>query len=145
MLTLIRNVLVDLLVCLKLWRKLLWRLTTRPRAFGKLKQTKENTMSQVFTYSLGLLTPPADVAKQRLVVTVDGVPSPELVLDASATSVEFDAGPAGASVTLSLDYLDAAGNDSENLEMSFVVEDKIAPAVPAGFGELVQTAEKTVE
>lgn len=46
---------------------------------------------------------------------------------------------------LSLDYLDAAGNDSENLELEFDVEDKIAPSAPEMFGEITQVDEKVVE
>lgn len=99
----------------------------------------------VFVYELKLLTPPADVASQRLSVTVGDAEPVVQTVDRETTSINFEAGPAGARVKLSLDYLDAAGNDSENLELEFDVEDKIAPAAPAGFGEINQVDEKVVE
>lgn len=100
---------------------------------------------QLFTYRLGLLAPPAGVAKQRLTVTVGEQAPQQFELSPGDVSVEFKAGPAGEVVELSLDYVDDAGNDSANLEMEFTVEDKIAPAMPEGFGDLNQIAEENVE
>ena len=146
----LKAVLDELLIVLKLLRVLLrwyaFRLTVRPRGFGVRVQLEEESsvMGQLFTYRQGLLPVPAGVASQRLVVTVDGVSQEPVSIEAEATSVDFKAGPAGSSLTLSLDYLDGAGNDSANLEMTFVVVDGIPPEAPSGFGEMVQLAEETV-
>lgn len=101
-------------------------------------------MGQVFTYKQKLLAVPAKVASQRLVISVDGVEQPEVVLAPDVTEVEFKAGPAGASVTRSLAYLDAAGNDSDNFTDTFVIVDGIAPAAPEGFGAIEQIGEEEV-
>lgn len=147
MLSLLKEILSSLKTCLTLWRGILWRVARRPSGFGVLRQIREITqMAQsVFVYELKLLTPPADVASQRLSVTVGDAEPVVQTVDRETTSINFEAGPAGARVKLSLDYLDAAGNDSENLELEFDVEDKIAPAAPAGFGEITQVDEKVVE
>lgn len=145
-----RAVLDELLIVLKLLRVLLrwlaFGLTVRPRGLGKRVQLNEefSVMGQVFTYRQGLLPAPSGIATQRLTVTVDGVAQEPISVEGEATSVDFKAGPAGASVTLSLDYLDAAGNDSDNFEATFVVVDGIPPEAPTGFGEVVQLAEEFV-
>lgn len=146
MLRLWSAMLIELIAVLTLLRALLWAMTQRPLGLGKRVQIFEEgeSMAKVFTYRQGLLTPPAGVASQRLVVTVDGVTQEPITVPASAESIEFRAGPEGASVTLSLDYLDDAGNDSGNVEASFVVTDTIGPAAPDGFGELSQIAEEEV-
>lgn len=146
----IRGVLDELLIVLKLLRVVLrwlaFGLTVRPRGLGKRVQLNEefSVMGQVFTYRQGLLPAPSGIATQRLTVTVDGVAQEPISVEGEATSVDFKAGPAGASVTLSLDYLDAAGNDSDNFEATFVVVDGIPPEAPTGFGEVVQLAEEFV-
>lgn len=145
-----RAVLDELLIVLKLLRVLLrwlaFGLAVRPRGLGKRVQLNEefSVMGQVFTYRQGLLPAPSGIATQRLTVTVDGVAQEPISVEGEATSVDFKAGPAGASVTLSLEYLDAAGNDSDNFETTFVVVDGIPPEAPAGFGEVVQLAEEFV-
>lgn len=162
MLTNLRQVLEQMLVVLKkaaavldeslavlrltriLARNLVWGLTVRPRGFGVRVQESEE-MGQLFTYKQGLLAVPAGVASQRLAVTVDGVSQEPVTIAADATDVEFKAGPVGASVTLSLDYLDSSGNDSANVETTFVVVDGIPPEAPAGFGEIAQIAEENVD
>ena len=146
----LKSVLDELVIVLRLARVLLrwyaFRLTVRPRGFGVRVQLNEefSFMGQVFTYRQGLLPAPSGVATQRLSVTVNGVAQEPISVEGEATSVDFKAGPAGASVTLSLDYLDAAGNDSDNFETTFVVVDGIPPEAPAGFGEVVQLAEEFV-
>jgi len=146
----LKSVLDELVIVLRLARVLLrwyaFRLTVRPRGFGVRVQLEEefSLMGQLFTYRQGLLPAPTGVASQRLVVTVDGVSQEPISIEAEATSVDFKAGPAGASVTLSLEYLDGAGNDSANLEMTFVVVDGIPPEAPSGFGDMVQLAEEFV-
>jgi hypothetical protein len=142
MLSQIREMLAHLIAYLVLGRKLLWMLTMRPRAFGALRQIAEDVLMQMFTYRQGLLTPPAGVAQQRLIVVVGDAEPVEITVGAEADAVDFKAGPVGVTVKLSLDYLDAAGNDSANLTHEFVVEDKIAPAAPEGFGDLSQIAEE---
>jgi len=148
MLSLFRSVLTEFLTVLKLMavllRLIVWGLTVRPKGFGARVQVKEEIegMAKVFTYKQGLLAVPVGVASQRLVVTVDGVSGEPITIASEATDVEFKAGPEGVTVELSLDYLDSAGNDSANATTSFVVADAIGPDMPAGFGELVQTAEE---
>ena len=150
MLSKLKAVLDELLGVLKLLRVLLkwlvFGLTVRPRGLGNRVQLDEefSVMGQLFTYRQGLLPAPTGVASQRLVVTVDGVSQEPISIEAEATSVDFKAGPAGASVTLSLDYLDAAGNDGDNFETTFIVVDGIPPEAPSGFGEIVQLAEEFV-
>lgn len=130
----------------RLFLKVEWAFFTRPDGFGNLVQIKEegSEMSKVFTYSQGLLPVKAGVDSQRLVVTVDGVETETISIASDATAVEFKAGPEGATVKLSLDYLDAAGNDSDNVEFEFVVVDQVPPETPDGFGKLAQIAEEEV-
>lgn len=148
MVSLFKSVLTELLVVLRLsiplLRMLVWCLTVRPPGFGVRVQVSEGIsgMAQVFTYRQGLLPVVAGVASQRLVVSVDGVAQDPIELPAEATEAVFKAGPAGSVVTLSLDYLDAAGNDSLNAETSFVIVDGIPPAAPEGFGATEQIAEE---
>lgn len=100
-------------------------------------------MAQLFTYRLGLLAVPAGVASQRLAVTVNGTDQTPIEISKDATEVEFKAGPVGAEVKLSLDYLDAGGNDSDNLEMPpFTIVDSVPPETPTGFGDLTQVSEE---
>ena len=87
---------------------------------------------------------PAGVATQRVNVSVDGVAQDVQLLPADATEVIFKAGDVGATVVVTLDYVDAAGNDSGNAETTFVVADTTAPVAPEGFGVLSQTGEETV-
>jgi hypothetical protein len=137
-------VLVDVgLRVLKLEEARLWSCV-RPRGFGVLKQTGEDSMASLFTYSQGLLAVPAGVVSQRVNISVDGVAQGEQLLPADATEAIFKAGDVGATVVFNLDYVDAAGNDSANAETSFIVADAIAPDAPAGFGVLTQTGEETV-
>lgn len=147
MLSLFKDVLTQLLACLVLWRRCLWLLAMRPAGFGLLVQVEEKVVmgKQIFTYSLALLKPPAGVDKQRLTVTVDGVKTLEYVTGPETPTFKFEAGPVGAKVVVSLDYLDAAGNDSANIEKAFEVVDGIPPEMPEGFGELTQVAERTEE
>ncbi len=143
----LRLVLEELLFVLQLTRSLLWFLTVRPPGFGKRTQLSEESdlMGQVFTYRQELLPVKPGVSGQRLTVTVDGVSQEPQSLGADATSADFKAGPTGASVELRLDYLDAAGNDSDDVTTTFVVVDGIPPAAPEGFGTITQIAEETVE
>lgn len=145
MLSLFKDVLTQLLACLVLWRRCLWLLAMRPAGFGKLVQVKESVVmgKQIFTYSLALLEPPAGVAQQRLTVKVDGVQTVEYLTGPETSAFKFEAGPVGADVVVSLDYLDAAGNDSANVELAFKIVDQIPPDAPEGFGELTQVAERT--
>ena len=144
MLLRLKEVLIELLAVLKLVRALLWDLTVRPRGFGKIVQISEEItlMGQIFTYRQSLLPVPAGVSKQRLVISVDGVEQPELVLAADAKEVDFKAGPVGATVVRTLDYFDAAGNDSDNFVDKFEIVDGVPPAAPAGFGDITQIAEE---
>lgn len=150
MLSKLKAVLDELLGVLKLLRVLLkwlvFGLTVRPRGLGNRVQLDEefSVMGQLFTYRQGLLPAPSGVATQRLTVTVDGVAQEPISVEGEATSIDFKAGPAGASVTLSLEYLDSAGNDSANLETTFIVVDGVPPEPPSGFGEIVQLAEEFV-
>lgn len=150
MLSKLKAVMDELLGVLKLLRVLLkwlvFGLTVRPRGLGNRVQLDEefSVMGQLFTYRQGLLPAPSGVATQRLSVTVDGVAQEPISVEGEATSVDFKAGPAGASVTLSLEYLDSAGNDSANLETTFIVVDGVPPEAPSGFGEIVQLAEEFV-
>lgn len=153
----IRAVLDELLIVLKLLRVLLrwlaFGLTVRPRGLGDCVQLSEeySAMGQVFVFRQGLLPIPEakiknqGIVSQRLIVTVDGVAQEPIISEAEATSVIFKAGPAGATVTRSIDYLDNAGNDSDNFDApAFVIIDGIAPEAPAGFGEVVQIGEEFV-
>ncbi len=147
----------ELLGVLKLLRVLLkwlvFGLTVRPRGLGDCVQLSEefSAMGQVFVFRQGLLPIPEEkiksqgIVSQRLIVTVDGVAQEPIISEAEATSVIFKAGPAGASVARTLDYLDGSGNDSDNFEApAFVIVDGIAPEAPSGFGEIVQLAEEFV-
>lgn len=130
-----------------LLKSAVWALTVRPKGLGRLVQIEEKVtdMSKVFVYIQSLLTPPAGVDKQRFIVTVDGVAQEAQLVPASTTSVSFEAGPEGAIVGRTLDYLDAAGNDSANYEAEpFAVTDTIPPAGPTGLGDLVQVDEKEI-
>lgn len=147
MLSVIRSLCAELILWSRAWRRLLWKLCVIPIGFGSLRQLSERVsgMSKMFTYNLGLLPVPAGVAKQRLVVKRgEEVIGDPVTVDAAATEVQFEAGPEGAEITLSLDYMDEAGNDSANLEMTFTVVDQVAPAAPEGFGDLTQVAEREV-
>jgi len=140
-----RQVLTLLMSCLVLWQRVLWKLAVRPKGFGKLTQIEETWVmgKQIFTYSLGLLKPEdPSVAKQRLTVTVDGEKTHEYECSPDTTAFKFEAGPVGANVKVSLDYLDASGNDSANVELEFQIVDTLAPAAPTGFGTLQQVAER---
>ncbi len=145
MLTLLKRFLVEALIVLALARKFLWRMCVSPNGFGPLKQIGERLVmgQKIFTYSQGLLPVPAeaDVVKQRLTVKFNGEVDRVHEVDRTADVFKFEA-PEGVEVTLDLDYLDAAGNDSENVSTSFVVVDNLAPSAPAGFGELKQVAER---
>lgn len=148
MLSLLKAVLTELLTILKLTATLLrvivWSLTVRPKGFGVRVQIDEEWtgMAKLFTYRQGLLPVPIGVASQRLVVTVNGVAQEPLPITADADVVQFKAGPEGATVGLSLDYIDSAGNDSTNFEAEFVIVDGVAPDAPTGFGELAQIGEE---
>lgn len=148
MLSLLKAVLTELLSVMKLTavllRVIVWGLTVRPAGFGVRIQVKEELfgMAKIFTYRQGLLPVPAGVASQRLVVTVDGTDQEPISIASDATEVEFKAGPEGATVKLSLDYLDSAGNDSGNVETEFVIVDSVPPAAPEGLGELSQISEE---
>lgn len=148
MLSKLKSVLSDLSEFLRIATRLLlkieWALFTRPDGLGELTQIREEGegMTKVFTYSQALLPVKAGVDSQRLVVTVDGVDQEPILIASDATAVEFKAGPEGATVKLSLDYLDAAGNDSDNVEFEFVVVDQVPPETPDGFGSLKQIAEE---
>lgn len=142
-----------LLLVETLLKVFLWRFTVRPAGFGDRVQIKEtgSGMSKLFTYKQALLPIPEDritnqgIVSQRLQVTVNGVEQPvPAVVDVRAESIEFKAGPVGASVDLKLDCLDAEGNDSNDVTVSFVVIDGVAPDAPEGFGELTQIAEEEV-
>ena len=146
-----RAVLSDIVEIIRLLRVLLESLvfgfTVRPTGFGKRTQLREEfgAMAKVFTYVQGLVPAPEGVANQRLTVEVDGVKQePPIVVGRDSEAVEFKAGPEGATVVLTLDYLDEAGNDSGDISTSFVVADEIAPEAPVGFGTLTQIAEESV-
>lgn len=126
---------------------LLWRMTKTPLGLPAPVQIAEEltTMGKLFTYRQEFLPPKEGVDRIRLVVTVDGVVTDTQVLPASTGATTFKAGPEGAAVVLSLDNLDAAGNDSDNVSLEFTVVDQIAPPAPDGFGPIVQIAEETVE
>ena len=156
MLSKLKAVLDELLIVLKLsivlLKWLVFGLTVRPRGLGDCAQLSEefSAMGQVFVFRQGLLPIPEEkiksqgIVSQRLIVTVDGVAQEPIISEAEATSVIFKAGPAGASVARSLDYLDASGNDSDNFEApAFVIVDGIAPEAPTGFGEVVQIGEES--
>ena len=146
MLNRLKVVLDEMLVTLRLVNQLLrfmiWSFTVRPRGFGV--RVQESQMGQVFNYRQNLLPVPDGVASQRLVVTVNGEDQSPIEIPAEALSVTFQAGPAGATVELSLDSIDPSGNDSDNFETEFVIVDGIPPEAPLGFGELVQESEETL-
>lgn len=141
----LRELIKEMIAVMRLVRALLWAITVVP-SFGPRRQVKEewNEMGQLFTYEQDLLPVKEGVDSQRLVVTVDGVDQEPIILPKDATMATFKAGPDGATVKLSLDYLDARGNDSGNAETEFVIVDKQPPAAPDGFGEIRQTAEENV-
>lgn len=102
-------------------------------------------MAKVFTNVQQLLAVTAiGVVQQRIVVSVDGTDQEPQLLSVDATEFVFKCGPEGANVKLSLDYLDAAGNDSANFEDTFIVADEIPPDAPLGFGVRTQIAEEEV-
>jgi hypothetical protein len=146
MLALLKELITETIAVLRLLCALLWWLKVSPDGFGKLVQIEERllNMGKVFDYSLELLPVKPGVDSQRLVVTVDGTSRDPIALAADATSVTITDLPEGASVTLSLDYLDSAGNDSANVEVALIVTDEIGPDAPDGFGALTQIAEREV-
>ena len=101
-------------------------------------------MAKRFTYNQELLPVKPGTASQRLRVFIDDVQTDEQPLPADATLCQFKAGPEGARVKIVLDYLDEHGNDSGDAEDAFVVEDKIGPATPDGFGTRTQIAEEEI-
>lgn len=101
-------------------------------------------MAKRFTYTQGLLPIKPGTVSQRLRVFIDDVMTDEQPLPGDATLCTFKAGPEGARVRLLLDYLDEHGNDSGDAEDAFVVEDKIGPATPDGFGTRTQVAEEDI-
>lgn len=129
-----------------LLKVLVWRFTVRPTGIGRRVQIKEegSRMAKVFTYVQQLLPPHSGVDKQRIVISVDGADQEPQLLDVTDTEVTFKVGPEGANVKLTLDYVDAAGNDSANFEDTFIVADEIPPEAPLGFGLRAQTAEEDV-
>lgn len=137
----------EIIALLRLVRSLLWRLFFKPSGFGRLIQVSEEGvgMSKLFTYRQELLAVPVGVAGQRFTVKVDGVVKDTQALEASATEAIFKAGPEGATVEITLDYVDAAGNDSADLSHEFVIVDQVPPDAPVGFGGITQTAEENVE
>lgn len=145
----IRQLLAEMLIAMKqcnvLLRVMVWSWTVRPLGFGLLKQVSEGIHmgTKVYGYELPLLPVKPDTAAQRLVIAVDGVES-TIVLNADSDLFEFGGCPLGSTVDITLDYLDEAGNDSGNVTMSFVVEDKTAPETPDGFGELRQVSETEI-
>lgn len=135
------NVIADLVIAL------LWRMTKTPLGLPAPVQIAEEltTMGKVFTYRQEFLPPKPGVDQIRLVVTVDGVVTDTQVMPASTGATTFKAGPEGAAVVLTLDNLDAAGNDSDNVTFPFTVIDQIAPPAPDGLGAITQIAEEFIE
>lgn len=129
-----------------LLKNLGWALIVRPKGVGKRVQIKEegSGMAKVFTYNQQLLPAHSGVDQQRIVVSVDGTDQEPQLLLADATEFVFKVGPEGANVKLTLDYLDAAGNDSANFEDTFIVADEIPPDAPIGFGARTEIAEEEV-
>lgn len=101
-------------------------------------------MAKRFTYNQELLPIKPGAVSQRLRVFIEDVQTDEQTLPADATVCQFKAGPEGARVRLVLDYLDEHGNDSGDAEDAFVVEDKVGPATPDGFGARTQIAEEEI-
>lgn len=75
----------------------------------------------------------ADVVSQELTIDIDGVSNTESYAKDATTSNEFSAAD-NANVTLSLVYVDDAGNRSEARVQMFVATDTIAPAQPGEVG-----------
>jgi hypothetical protein len=102
-------------------------------------------MSDFLTYEATLPTVPAgtDVTSQRFSVVEDGVAQAEQTLAKDATTATFEV-TQGASVDLSLTYVDDAGNVSAPRTQSFVAQDSLPPDAPGDFQEIKVVSERTV-
>jgi hypothetical protein len=99
----------------------------------------------MLTYEAAFPGVPAgtDVAKQVFVATANGVDVKNEELEASAVSATFEV-EQGANVSLSLVYVDDAGNRSAARTQDFVATDTIAPEAPGEFGAVTLISERTV-
>lgn len=122
----------EFLKTLKGMRASLFVLAHKPK-FGKLKLIGEK-MADELTYRLTLHPPGTDVETQVLSVTCGSDGDVETFeLSASEDIVEFMVHQ-DAEVTLSLYYVDDAGNQSQVTTANFVAIDTIAPDAPGSVG-----------
>lgn len=122
----------ELLQTLKAIQASLWKLVQTPSFSIKLKG---ELMADMLTYELGLNPVGVDVESQKVTVIADDVMVFHGVLDKDTAMVEFTVEQDSA-VSVSLVYIDDAGNESNPATMDFVAVDTLAPDAPAGFGEL---------
>ncbi len=98
-------------------------------------------MADELTYRLTLNTPGTDVETQVLTVTCGSDGDVETFeLSASETEVEFVVHQ-DSEVSLSLYYVDDAGNQSGTVDGNFVAVDTIAPDAPGSVGTVELVSE----
>jgi hypothetical protein len=116
-----------------------------PFSIRLVSERRVNDMSDFLTYEATLPTVPAgtDVTSQRFSVVEDGVAQAEQTLAKDATTATFEV-TQGASVDLSLTYVDDAGNVSAPRTQSFVAQDSLPPDAPGDFQEIKVVSERTV-
>ncbi len=126
------------------WRKSKYHVP-RPQPFTVtlISERRENDMD-FLKYEAALPAVPAgtDITTQLFDVSVDGAPQPQQSLGKDATAATFEVTQDSA-VSLSLIYVDDAGNSSAAQTQSFVAKDTIAPDAPGAFGEIKLVSERT--
>ena len=94
-------------------------------------------MADLLTYAVSVgPVVDGDVVERQLVVSVDGVDSPEdvKVFPADTTDLGTLTVPQGSSVVVTLVDVDDAGNRSEPAVLEFVAEDTLPSAMPGSLG-----------
>lgn len=84
-----------------------------------------------------------DIVRQHFTVEAEGV-TEEQDLPADATTVQFRVN-SDVSVTLSLTYIDDAGNVSAPSTQQFMSKDTIPPTAPGAFGQITLLSEEPDE
>ncbi len=116
--------------------------TPKPFTVTLISERTEDDMD-FLTYSATLPKVPAgtDVTTQLFDVSVDGTAQPQQSLAKDAGTATFEV-PQDSNVSLSLVYVDDAGNKSAPQAQAFVAKDTIAPEAPGAFGEITLTGER---
>jgi hypothetical protein len=112
--------------------------TPKILGIGPMTQIEENgVMKFQFPLLVGPATDPADVAKRTLSVSLDGVECPAVSLDPAVNyddsqTVTRITAAKGVTVVAVVTDEDASENPAASPSFSYVVEDKVPPAVPGG-------------